>query len=391
MLENATYAPLYLPLFQAYQDEYLQRLATLVNIDSGTGQVEGVNLVMEYLQQWLVELGCSVELYPSQGYGNNLVARHRGHGSARILLVGHVDTVYPAGAAQEQPFQVRDGIATGPGVLDMKSGVLLGLYTLRALLESGFDHYQQIILLFNNDEEIGSPGSESLIRTIAKEVDYAFVLEPAGKASSLTHARKGTDKYTLTVHGVAAHSGVEPYKGRSAVVELAQKILAIQNLHALFPGMTFNITRLRSSDALNVVPDMAQCMISVRAFSKRGLEAASRALHSITANTTIPDTSATLQYHAGRPPYEPNEHIAHLVAIAQEEGEPLGLTLKAEPKGGVSDANFLIDAGVSALDTLGPVGGGMHNLGLEHMKIESVPLRGALLAGLVRHTCLSHA
>jgi glutamate carboxypeptidase len=391
MLENATYASIYFPLFQSYLDEYLQRLSTLVNIDSGTGQVEGVNLVMNYLQQWLIELGCSVEFSPSNGYGNNLVARYSGHGSARILFVGHVDTVYTAGAAQKQPFHLQDGVATGPGVLDMKSGVLLGLYVLRALIESKFDQYREIVLLFNNDEEIGSPGSESLIRTVAKEVNYAFVLEPAGKSTSLTHARKGTDKYTLTVHGVPAHSGVEPYKGRSAVVELAQKILAIQNLHALFPGITFNIARLKSSEALNVVPDMAQCMISVRAFSKRGLEAASNALHAIAANTSIPDTTATLHYHPGRPPYEPNADIAHLVAIAQEEGETLGLTLKAEPKGGVSDANFLIDAGVPTLDTLGAVGGGMHNLELEHMKVESVPLRGALLAGLVQHTCLAHS
>jgi glutamate carboxypeptidase len=393
MLKKAPFAPLYLPLFQSYQDEYLSRLATLVDIDSGTGQVEGVNLVMDYLQQWLIELGCQVELYPSPDYGNNLIARHMGRGgrgAARILLVGHVDTVYPAGAAQKQPFRVQDGMASGPGVLDMKSGVLLGLYMLRAFIESNFDQYHQLVLLFNNDEEVGSPGSESLIRTVAREVDYAFVLEPAGKPTSLTHARKGTDKYTLTVHGVAAHSGVEPYKGRSAVVELAHKILAIQNLHALFPGMTFNITRLKSSEALNVVPEMAQCMISVRAFSKRGLEAASHALHSIAATTTMPDTTCTLQYHPGRPPYEPNEHITHLVTIAQEEGEPLGLKLKAEPKGGVSDANFLIDAGVAALDTLGTVGGGMHNLALEHMKIESIALRGSLLAGLVQHTCLSH-
>jgi glutamate carboxypeptidase len=216
------------------------------------------------------------------------------------------------------------------------------------------------------------------------------VLEPAGKAGSLTHARKGTDKYTLTVQGLAAHSGVEPYKGRSAVVELAHKIIAIQNLHALFPGMTFNITRLKSSEALNVVPDMAQCMISVRAFSKRGLEVASQALHTIVDSVTVPGTTATLHYHPGRPPYESNSQIARLVTFAQQEGEPLGLTLKAEPKAGVSDANFLIDAGVPALDTLGAVGGGMHNLSLEHMKIESVPLRGALLAGLVRHTCLAH-
>ena len=273
----------------------------------------------------------------------------------------------------------------------MKSGVMLAIYALRALLESGFDEYKELVVLFNNDEEVGSPGSIPLIRTIAQQVDYALVLEPAGKLSSLTNARKGTDKYVLEVHGIPAHSGVEPYKGRSAVVELAYKILAIQNLHAIFPGVTFNVTKLSSSEPLNVVPDRASCSISVRSFSARGLDAAAEALKNIAVTSNTPGTRAILKRNTGRPPYESTPAVQRLVQFAEGEGHALGLQLKAEPKGGVSDANILIEAGVPTLDTLGSVGGGMHNLEREHMLTESIPLRGSLIAGLIQCICCNEA
>ncbi|GCE25942.1 glutamate carboxypeptidase [Dictyobacter alpinus] len=388
MSQTATYAQSYLSSFSSYQEEYIQRLATLVNIDSGTGQVEGVNRIMEYLKQWLHAYDFAVTLHPSIGFGNNLVARRKGRGERRILIVGHVDTVYPLGAVAEQPFELHDGVAKGPGVLDMKSGVVMGIYAVRALLEAGFDQYGELIFLFNNDEEVGSPGSIPLIREIAGEIDYALVLEPAGKQTSLTHSRKGTDKYVLKVHGISAHSGVEPFKGRSAVVELAHKILAIQNLHAIFPGVTFNVTRLQSNEPLNVVPDMASCAISVRSFSPHGLDAAAAALHNLAANHNVPDTHTTLTRNPGRHPYEPTAAVQHLVEQAILEGQALGVDLKAESKGGVSDANILMAAGVPTLDTLGPVGGGMHNLDREHMQIASVSMRGPLLAGLIQRICL---
>ncbi|GER87303.1 glutamate carboxypeptidase [Dictyobacter vulcani] len=388
MSQTATYAQNYLSSFAAYQEEYLQRLSTLVNIDSGTGQIEGVNRIMDHLKQWLSEYDFTVTLHPSSEYGNNLVARRKGRGKQRILLVGHVDTVYPAGAVDKQPFAIRDGSAWGPGVLDMKSGVILGIYAVRALLEADFDHYGELIFLFNNDEEIGSPGSTALIREIAREVDYALVLEPAGKTTSLTHSRKGTDKYLLKVQGIPAHSGVEPFKGRSAVVELAHKILAIQNLHALFPGVTFNITRLQSNEQLNVVPDLASCAISVRSFSPHGLDAAAAALQHIASNHNIPDTYTTLTRHPGRHPYEPTAGVQWLVEKAVLEGQALDIALKAEPKGGVSDANVLMSAGIPTLDTLGLVGGGMHNLDREHMQVASISQRGPLLAGLIQRICL---
>ena len=387
MPQTAPFAQIYLPKLQAYQEEYLQRLATLVNIDSGTGQIEGINQIMSHLQQWLTELDFAVELCPTTDFGSNLVARRFGKGHLRILIMGHVDTVYAAGAVREQPFSIKDGVASGPGVIDMKSGDIMGIYALRVLLESNFDQYKELVVVFNNDEEVGSPGSRQLVRDLAQQLDYALVLEPAGNINSLTHSRKGTDKYVLEVSGVAAHSGVEPYKGRSAVVELAHKILAIQNLHSIFPGVTFNITRLSSTEPLNIVPDVARCNISVRSFSKKGLDAAAAALETIVASGSVPDTHITLTRTPGRSPYEPTEGILRLVSLAQQEGEVLGLHLKAEPKGGVSDANILVEAGVPTLDTLGPVGGGMHNLSREHLRVDSIAVRGALLAGLIQHLC----
>lgn len=388
MPQTSTFAQLYLPKFQAYQEEYLQRLATLVNIDSGTGQVAGINQIMFHLQQWLTELDFAVELSPSSDFGSNLVARRQGKGQACILIMGHVDTVYPAGAVHKQPFSLQDGVAYGPGVLDMKSGDIMGIYALRTLIESGFEQYKELVVVFNNDEEVGSPGSRQLVSELAQQIDYALVLEPAGGINSLTHSRKGTDKYVLEVSGVAAHSGVEPYKGRSAVVELAYKIIAIQNLHALFPGVTFNATRLSSTEPLNIVPDMARCSISVRSFSKKGLDAAAKALEMIVGGSSVPDTHITLTRTPGRSPYEPTEGILRLVSLAQQEGDALGLHLKAEPKGGVSDANILVEAGVPTLDTLGPVGGGMHNLSREHLRVDSIAVRGSLLAGLIQRLCL---
>ncbi|TMC23913.1 MAG: M20 family metallopeptidase [Chloroflexi bacterium] len=150
------YSQNYLPRLQAYQDELLERLELLVNIDSGTGQVAGINHIMTYLERWLGDLGFTVTLHDSASFGQNLVARLKGKGEVRLLLVGHVDTVYSAGAVAAQPFEVRDGLAYGPGVIDMKSGVLMGMYALRVLLETGFEEFGELCFVFNNDEETGN-------------------------------------------------------------------------------------------------------------------------------------------------------------------------------------------------------------------------------------------
>ncbi len=384
-----TYAQDYLPTLQTYQEEWLQRLELLVNIDSGTGQTVGIQQIMGYLQRWLEELGLAVTLHETELFGPNLVARKQGKGRLRVLLVGHVDTVYGRGAATTRPWCVEEGIAYGPGVIDMKSGVLMAIYAARALLETGFEDFGEICLVFNNDEEVGSPGSVPLLREIAPEIDVAFVLEPSRNAAFITSARKGADKYMLTVRGVPAHAGVEPHRGRSAVVELAHKITAIHHLNTLYPGVTFNVTRLSSSDLLNVVPDMARCHIAVRAHKQEQLEMAARALEVIVAGSSIPGTHTTLERTRGRIPYQATSAITRLVDVAALEGQALGIAIVAESKGGLSDANALVEVGVPTLDSLGPIGGGMHDLKREYLRIDSLPLRGALLAGLIHHLCLA--
>lgn len=384
-----TYSQDFLPPLQSLQDEMLERLALLVNIDSGSGQIEGINLVMSYLQLWMEDIGFSVTRHHTEGLGNNLVARRQGKGKLRILLVGHVDTVYDAGAAATVPFSVNDGLSYGPGVIDMKSGDIMGLYALRVLLESGFEEYGELTFLFNNDEEVGSSGSEPLLRDIAQTVDVGLVLEGSRSPEIVTRARKGADKYILEVIGIPAHSGAEPYKGRSAVVEMAHKILAIHNLNTLFPGTTLNITKLTSSERLNIVPDFARCHISVRAFNVHSLDLAAQALEQIAASKNVPDTRTRLIRTRGRTPYTATPEILQLVEAARLEGEALGLNIVAEAKGGLSDANILMEGGIPTLDSLGPVGGGMHDLNREFMRVDSLPLRGALLAGLISRLCLS--
>ncbi len=384
-----TYAQHYLPRMQNFQDEMLSRLAMLVNIDSGTGQIAGINQIVTYLQQWLIELGFEVTLYPTELFGNNIVARLSGKGSARILLVGHIDTVYAAGATQIQPFRLEDGVVYGPGVIDMKSGVVMCIYAIRALLEEGFDQFGELYVVFNNDEEIGSTGSAPLLHGIAKQVDVGLVLESSRSAHIITKARKGADKYVLEVTGISAHSGAEPHKGRSAVVELAHKILAINNINTLFYGVTCNVTRISSSEQLNMIPDIARCHISIRAYDERSLDMAAEALEKIVVGCSVPDTHTRLLRMPGRRPYQATPALLNLLCMAQVEGTALNLNIVAEGKGGVSDANTLMAAGIPTLDSLGPIGGGMHNLDREYLRVDSIALRGALLAGLLQRISLS--
>ena len=385
------FAQIYLPTLQSHQAELLSRLQLLVNIDSGTGQSEGVEQIMQYLLAWVSDLGFTVSMHPTEQYGPNLVASRRGKGHVRLLVVGHVDTVYARGAAITRPFQIRDGLASGPGIIDMKSGLLMGIYAVKALIDTNFEEYGEITFLFNNDEEVGSPGSTSLFREIAPRIDIALVLEPSRSAEVITRARKGADKYVMDVTGVPAHSGAEPHRGRSAVIELAHKMIAVHQLNSMFPGVTFNVTRISSSEPLNVVPDAARCHISVRAYDEHGLNLAYETLEHIVSGSVVPGTHTRLARTRGRAPYIATPEVLRLVEEAQQEGQALGLTIVAESKGGVSDANSLVGVGIPTLDSLGPVGGGMHDLNREYLRIDSLPVRGALLAGLIHRLSLSES
>lgn len=218
-------------------DRYFEDLKTTVNIDSGTFTKSGVDQVGAYLQERFQAFGFATRIDRQEELGNHLVATHMGNASqgARILLIGHIDTVFPEGEAQRRPFALsqRNGsrIATGPGVLDMKSGVLIGMYGLHILIAAQQANYQQVTFVCNSDEEIGSPNSKPLIQQLARQADAVIVLEPGRAKGTVVSSRRSSGQYRVEVRGVSAHAGVEPQRGRNAILELSYQVQKMQELN----------------------------------------------------------------------------------------------------------------------------------------------------------------
>ncbi len=365
-------------------DSLLTDLETLVNIDSGTYTPAGVARVADELRPRFAALGFEVETILGREMGPQLIARLTGKGHARVALIGHMDTVFPDGEAQRRPFAVRDGRAYGPGVFDMKGGLLVGLYALRVLAEAGESPYSELTFLCNSDEEIGSPESRPYVEQVARNVDAALVLEPSADVEKLTTARKGVGMYRLEVQGRSAHAGVEPKRGRNAILELAHRIQALQALNGTIEGVTVNVGVVAGGERPNVVPEHAHALIDVRAVDDAGVAAAEEAMQRVIAEPShVADTQVSLSGHFEHRPFPYNDGTARLFALAEAEGAALGLTMRGAPTGGASDGNTTAGLGVPTLDGLGPAGGLAHNPG-EYVVVESFAKRIALLAGLLR-------
>ena len=362
---------------------FLNDLRTLVNINSGTYTPEGVARVAEFLAPRFVEMGFGTELVPGDRMGPQLVARHTGTGQGRVLIIGHMDTVFPDGEAERRPFDIHDDCAYGPGVFDMKSGLLVAMYALRALIEAGETPWQTLTMICNSDEEIGSPESHTLIEAEAQQADLAMVLEPTSDLARVTTARKGAASYTLEIRGVAAHAGVEPHRGRSAILEMAHRIVALHALNGTIPGVTVNVGVVQGGERPNVVAETAYAEIDVRAADEEGVQAIEAALARVVADTNVPDTTAMLEGFFAHRPFTQSPQSERLFALASEAAAELGITLRGEPTGGASDGNTTAGLGVPTLDGLGLVGGLAHNPG-EYVEIASIAPRIALLMGLLR-------
>jgi glutamate carboxypeptidase len=370
-------------------EAFLVDLETIVNIDSGTYTKAGIDRVVTYLQQRFLNFGFSTRIEPQEKYGNNLIATHIGNApeGPRLLLIGHTDTVFPDGEATRRPFSLseREGMRTakGPGVLDMKSGLLLGIYALHMLIDADKANYQRVTFVLNSDEEIGSPGSKPLIEAQAREADAVIVLEPGRQIDRVVSSRRGTAHYTVEVRGVAAHAGVEPQKGRSAILELAHQIVALQGLNGKIPGTTLNVGIIQGGERINIVPDSASCDIDVRASSRAGAEEMEAAMRKVTAQTTVDDTSVTLSGGVRALPFECTERSSQLVHLAREAGRDLGLEIEDVSSGGASDANTTAGMGVPTIDGLGTGGGLAHNPD-EYVELDYLPTRIAFAAGLIQ-------
>jgi glutamate carboxypeptidase len=370
---------------------YLEDLASLVNVDCGSYTKAGVDQVGRWTGRFLERLGATVETRPDAVLGDTVIGTFHGRrGAPRILLIGHLDTVFPEGTARARPFRIEAGVAHGPGVTDMKSGLLGGLYALLALRGLGAEDdeeaaelpFERLVFVANPDEEIGSPSSTPHIREQALEADVCFVLECARANGDIVSARKGTVDLRLTVKGRAAHAGVEPEKGRSAVLEAAYQTIALQALNGRWPGVTCNVGVLRGGIRPNVVAEEAILEVDLRATTREHLEAAEAAVRAVAASTTVPDVSVTVEEISRHWPMEKLERSGRLVEHAAALAERLGFPLADCATGGASDANTTSGLGVPTLDGLGPIGGNDHSPA-EYLEVDSIVPRATLLAALL--------
>jgi glutamate carboxypeptidase len=362
--------------------EYLDHLRAIVDIDSGTYDKAGVDAVGMYLTRLYQPLGGKAERFAHDTYGDTLTISFEGEGRGNILLIGHLDTVFPAGTVAERPFHIEDGRAFGPGVADMKSGDLSIVYALRVLLESGFRDFGHIMVIHNPDEEVGSPTSKTRVHQESLRADTVLVLEPGRQNGAIVSARKGIASFDLTVRGIAAHAGVNHDVGRSAALELAHLVIALEAINGTIPETTLNVGRIEAGTRRNVVPEYGTAQIEARSFEMSHLQTVIDRVTALVAESTVEGTGAEVQVSVEHHPMAKTEAGQRLVEVARGLATELGFDLDDVATGGASDGNTAASAGRPVLDGLGPVGGGAHSPG-EWMDVASVPERTALLAGLI--------
>jgi len=362
--------------------EFLDDLRALVDVDCGTANKVGVDAVGGLFRDRLRAAGFELTEFPLTEYGDCCLATLRGSGRARILLIGHLDTVYPDGTAAARPMRFEGRRILGPGVSDMKSGLLSGLYAVRALQHIGFHDFARIDFFVNTEEEVGSPASQRLYRPAAQQADAALVLEAARASGDIVSARKGGGVYHLKVRGRQAHAGVEPEKGANAIVELAGCILELTALNGLHPGTTVNVGVIEGGTRSNVVPDLASARVDVRFSSAEAGQAIDRAIRRVGASPKVPGTCIEFSGGIAKGPMEKTAATAYLVELAQNVAAGLGVAFHDVQTGGNSDGNHMAELGIPVLDGLGPIGGDDHSP-KEYLNADSIVPRTAMLAGLI--------
>lgn len=363
--------------------QYIEELRELCAIDSGSYYKPGLDRMAFYLEARMRGLGMDTLLIEHETCGNDLLGVVRGDGQGTVLLLGHMDTVYPTGTAEARPLTVDGNVVKGPGVSDMKGCVLSAIYAVEALLALDCRPFGEIRFLCVSDEEILQRHSVELIHSACQNCQQALVLEAARSSGAIVSARKGNSGYTLIAHGRSAHAGVEPEKGRNAIVELAHQTLQLQSLHGWREGVTINPGRFQGGTALNVVPDYAEVQIDMRFIYPEDRIATEERWQEMLRQNRVPGVDITLRpWPDFRDPMVCTPASLHLVNQAQRLAGVLGFSLEHVLTGGTSDASYTSSYGIPTLDGLGPVGGLDHGPD-EYLLADSVAPRTALLGGLI--------
>ncbi len=355
-------------------------LKRLVEAESPSYDRAGVNQVGTVVAEECRHLGALVKLHPQTAVGD-LVEANWGEGRDGILLLAHMDTVHPIGMLERMPFREIDDHIVGPGVEDMKGGIVVALSALSALVEIHQALTRPVTALFTSDEEIGSPASRPLIEALARQSALVLVLEPAMPDGAIKTWRKGVGDFVVKVHGRAAHAGSDHQLGRNAIEELARQILVIQKLTDYSKGTTLNVGIIRGGTATNVVPEEAVAEVDLRIMQPGEAERILAALHGL--KPTLDGTTIEVSGELNRPPMPSNEVMKTTFEKARKLAAGIGLELRASGTGGASDANFVAPLGIPVLDGLGAVGDGGHSE-REFILTQSLPERAELLATILR-------
>ena len=365
-------------------DDIVAIVERLVGLESPSTDKAAVDRCGRELAAILSQAGAEVETIANVERGDHVRARVAGAGARAdagqpVLLLGHFDTVWPVGTLERMPPR-RDGDRLyGPGTFDMKAGIAIAIAAIRALRATNTPH-PPVQMLWTTDEEIGSGTSRPVIEDEARRSRAVLVLEPALPGGALKTARKGCGEFELTVHGLAAHAGLDPGKGVSAIHELASQIALVEQLQDLPRGVSVNVGRITGGTRANVVAEEARAVIDVRAPTRDAAAALEKAFRML--QPLRPGARLTVRGGFDRPPMERTAGVAALFETARAVAAALGHGLAEGSAGGGSDGNFTAALGVPTLDGLGAVGDGAH-AAHEHVEVSSLAWRAALVAGII--------
>ena len=371
----------------AEQPAVLKTLEQLVNIESGTGNAEGIAAAGTYLEGQLKALGFSVTRSKAAGnvVGDNIVGTLKGKGGKNLLLLSHMDTVYLKGTLATAPFRVEGNKAYGPGIADDKGGNAVILHTLKLLKDYGVRDYGSITVLFNTDEEKGSFGSRDLIQEEAKKADYVLSFEPtSAEGEKFSMGTSGIAYVQANIKGKASHAGAAPEQGINAVVEAADLVLRTLDIDDKAKGLRFNWTIIKGGAVNNIIPDSATVNADVRYARSEDFEAAMKTLEERAQKKKVPGAEVAIVVTRGRPAFNAGEGGKKLIDKAMGFYREAGGVVEVEERtGGGTDAAYAALSGKPVIESLGLPGFGYHSNKAEYVMIDAIPRRLYMAARLI--------
>ncbi|MEG3029391.1 MAG: M20/M25/M40 family metallo-hydrolase [Oscillospiraceae bacterium] len=370
-------------LSERYKDDQLSLLKSLTSVDCGTGNLVGNGEVVAILTKELEKLGADVKIIKAENVGQHIVAYIKPEKpTGKIIVNAHIDTVFEKGSVAKHPFTIKDDMAYGLGTADDKGGVVVILYGLKIALELGAKLSKEICIIFNCDEETGSDSAKEIFLQEGKGADYAMFFEPVVGENTVITKRQGVGRYSMAVTGVAAHSGIDFFKGRNAITELSHKICDVHSLTNIRPGITVNVGTVEGGTMVSTVPEYAHTEFCVRVNNAKEMELLREKISDIEHSTHIQGCKTAVN---GRFTYYPMDRTDAILSIynrAKDAAQLVGIDLCEEYANAGADVCHMNQFGVTAIDGFGPLQYNIHTFD-EHVNIPSIVQKTNLFAAML--------